>query len=182
LIIPDGLKSLFSSSIFKITLEPHHGKIRQNGALLLLNQKRPSFQILLHLIPQEVLEGGGAFRCALWAAVSLAFQPSKSRDLACIAMAKMKASPPLNSSEMNLSTASAAFNDAANDGTPPTSTPCFIHRLVFVKANTQSANSPSSIQKTMRKMASLTPSFIVRIKPILRLAVESIYPCVFAER
>jgi hypothetical protein len=83
---------------------------------------------------------------------------------------------------MNLSTASAAFNDAANDGTSPTSTPCFNPCLVFVKTNVQSANSPSSIQTTMRTMASLTPSFIVRIKPVLHLAVESIYPCVFAER
>jgi hypothetical protein len=100
--------------------------------------------------------------------------------------AKTNPSPSLNSSKMNLSTASAAFNDAANDGTIP-NVDAVLHSLPRLRQSQRPKRQlaqldPDDDENDGKTMASLTSSFIVRIKPVLHLAVESIHPCVSAER
>jgi hypothetical protein len=77
---------------------------------------KTSCKILLHLSSQEVLEGSGAFRCAMWAAVLRALGALPPRDFAWSTMVNPPSIRLINSIEVDRSSASNASNNAVDDG------------------------------------------------------------------
>jgi hypothetical protein len=77
---------------------------------------KTSCKFLLHLSSREVLEGSGAFRCALGAAVWRALGALSPSDFAWSAMVNPPSIRLINPIEMDLSSASNAANNAVDDG------------------------------------------------------------------